>query len=593
VHSGSSNTASLTVIPTAPPTISKSFGATNVAQNSTVGVSFTIANPNAGATLTGISFTDALPAGLVVATPNSLNSNCGGTFTAVPGSSSLSLTGGTVSPAGPPPLVFRGKTVRSQTTVASGQCVITLNLLVTGTGTISNITGPISANESGPGNPSNTASINVVLAPTVNKAFGAAQIQLNGTTSLTFNIANPNTATSLVNTSLNDALPSGLVVANPNGLTGSCVASSSISAGAGSSSISLSLLNLPASSSCSFAVNVTGTTGGVKNNTTSPITSTFDDGSGTFAPITGGTASASVTVLAPDLAITKTHTGNFQVGHVNDVWTITVSNVGGATTNGTVTVVDNLPAPLHQTGMSGTGWTCTLNTLTCTTSAPLPVNGSYPPISLAVAVPLNAGSTVVNSVTVSGGGETNTANDTATDPTNIDPLPGPPLTIKPVIDHSTVGDGNVATFTFTVNSATTLLGGINFSCAGLPALSTCTFDKQGETDSTSLVTLTVKTTPNTASNVPVQIGRAAPMFAALLFPLIGLVSISSGRKKSRKNLLRTIGIFGGLMLLIALMGCGGRNSNGTPIGSFPLQVTATSSATPSVQASATVTLTVQ
>jgi uncharacterized repeat protein (TIGR01451 family) len=300
-NGGTGNTASDTLTVAAPPTIQKDFSASAVAQNGTVGVSFTISNSNSTVTLTGISFTDNLPAGLVVATPNAVTTTCGGTVTAVPGSSSISFSGGVLGPPGPPPQFNKLKpaNVKLNSPVASGTCVITVNLLVTGTGTITNQTSAIFANESGPGTTSNTASLEVVQAPTVKKAFGATSIPLNGTTSLTFNIANPNSSTPLVNVSLSDTLPSGLVVANPNGLTGSCVASSSITANAGSGSISLTNLNLPASGSCSFSVNVTGTTAGTKNNVSGKITATFDDGAGTFHLITGNSASASIVVVAP------------------------------------------------------------------------------------------------------------------------------------------------------------------------------------------------------------------------------------------------------------------------------------------------------
>jgi len=49
------------------------------------------------------------------------------------------------------------------------------------------------------------------------KAFGAASIPLNGTTSLTFTLINSNDFDVL--TGFTDALPAGLVVATPNGLS--------------------------------------------------------------------------------------------------------------------------------------------------------------------------------------------------------------------------------------------------------------------------------------------------------------------------------------------------------------------------------------
>jgi hypothetical protein len=45
--------------------------------------------------------------------------------------------------------------------------------------------------------------------------FGASAIPLNGSTSLTFTIANPNASNSLSGVALTDALSAGLVVATP------------------------------------------------------------------------------------------------------------------------------------------------------------------------------------------------------------------------------------------------------------------------------------------------------------------------------------------------------------------------------------------
>lgn len=120
-----------------------------------------------------------------------------------------------------------------------------------------------------------------------------------------------------------------------------------------------------------------------------------------------------------DLTIAKSHSGNFTQGQTGATYSITVTNSGSANTSGTVTVTDTLPAGLTATAIAGTGWTCVLGTLTCTRGDALAGGASYPVITLTVNVANNAPASVTNSVSVSGGGQTNTANDTANDPTTI------------------------------------------------------------------------------------------------------------------------------------------------------------------------------
>jgi len=129
-----------------------------------------------------------------------------------------------------------------------------------------------------------------VLPPTIAKAFGAASVALNGTTTLTFNLSNPNTSRSLSGIGFTDPLPSGQVVATPNGLTGSCGGGTIMAAG-GSNSVSLSIATLSAHVSCSFSVNVAGTASGTQKNTTNAVTS--NEGG------KGGTASATLIVAGP------------------------------------------------------------------------------------------------------------------------------------------------------------------------------------------------------------------------------------------------------------------------------------------------------
>src|ERR1700730_7426897 len=132
------------------------------------------------------------------------------------------------------------------------------------------------------------ASAQTPSPPNIQKAFGALTITMNGPTSLSFTITNPN-ASSLSGISFTDALPSGLVVATPNGLTGSC-GGGSITANPADTSISLSGAALAGNGSCTFSANVTGIAAGTQVNTTGAVSS-IESGP-------GATASVTVTVAA-------------------------------------------------------------------------------------------------------------------------------------------------------------------------------------------------------------------------------------------------------------------------------------------------------
>ncbi len=154
--------------------------------------------------------------------------------------------------------------------------------------------------------------------------------------------------------------------------------------------------------------------------------------------LSNDTASDTVTInFTSDLTISLTHGGgNLTQGQTGVVYTSVASNVGGAATSGTVTVVSALPAGLTATAISGTGWTCTLATLTCTRSDTLAPGAAYPPINITANVAQNATGPLVATATVSGGGEVNLANDVATDSALV---AGPPdMTIS--LTH---GGGNV------------------------------------------------------------------------------------------------------------------------------------------------------
>src|SRR6185503_18224674 len=150
----------------------------------------------------------------------------------------------------------------------------------------------------------------------------------------------------------------------------------------------------------------------------------------------------------PDLTLTKTHVGHFAQGQAGAMYTLSVANIGAADTSDTVTVTDTLPAGLTATGLSGAGWSCTLATLTCARSDVLAAGASYPAIALIVDVAGTAPPNVTNTASVSGGGETNISNDTATDVTVVTQLPDLTLT-KTHVGHFAQGQTG-ATYTLAV-----------------------------------------------------------------------------------------------------------------------------------------------
>lgn len=81
------------------PTIEKSFTANTVDYLQTSRLTITITNPVEGLTLTGVTLSDSLPSGMVVANGvNSATNSCGGTFEPNVGDTVLSLAGGSVAP---------------------------------------------------------------------------------------------------------------------------------------------------------------------------------------------------------------------------------------------------------------------------------------------------------------------------------------------------------------------------------------------------------------------------------------------------------------------------------------------------------------
>ncbi len=287
-HGLAGGTASASLTVAAPPVITEAFAALTIPMNGSTALTFNLVNPAANVVaLTGVAFTDSLPAGLVVSSPAGRTTNCSGTPSAMAGAGSVSLQGATLA--------------------ANSACMLSVNVTGVAAGVqLNSVT--VTSTLAGTGNTSQ-ATVVVVAPPQLIKIFGSQQpevntrkrsvtpdipstqsIQLNTSTTLTFMAINTNTTASLSGVAFTDPLPAGLVVSTPNGLTGTC-GGGSITATAGGASVALSDAALSAGTSCNFSVNVTGTAAGTKNN----ITTTVASNEGGAGPA----ATATLYVVAP------------------------------------------------------------------------------------------------------------------------------------------------------------------------------------------------------------------------------------------------------------------------------------------------------
>ena len=248
------------------------------------------------------------------------------------------------------------------------------------------------------------------------------------------------------------------------------------------------------------------------------------------------TGSATTVVHDPQLAVAKTHPGAFARG-TGDHYDITVSNAGTfVATKGAVTLIDDVPAGLTPTAVTGTGWTCTLalQHLSCTRTSAADVlapGASWPVIRVDVDVLDSAPASLQNDATASGGNDPTPATGSNTSPVvwsadlgivkTVDraaQLPGGTVTYTLTATNHGPGTSDTVTVTDDVPAAVTFVSvGPTPACSQAGGIVTCGF---GHLANGEVRTVTVVATldaglppqlviPNTAS-VSVPTGDANP-----------------------------------------------------------------------------------
>jgi uncharacterized repeat protein (TIGR01451 family) len=174
-------------------------------------------------------------------------------------------------------------------------------------------------------------------------------------------------------------------------------------------------------------------------------------------PLTSLSNKVTTLVDAPDLTLTKTHTGGFVAGAPTR-FTISVSNVGTIPTDGTttVTVSDTFPSAAFTsiTIVPTPGWDdCSVTglVLDCARTDVLAAGATYPAILVDAVVADPPPATIDNTAVVDGGGDSDQANNQSTD-TGLGTAEAD-LSVTKTVSASAVPSGGEITFDLVVHNA--------------------------------------------------------------------------------------------------------------------------------------------
>lgn len=261
---------------------------------------------------------------------------------------------------------------------------------------------------------------------TMTKLASASQIYVGGTVTYTLRLNNTGGAYDVTVDDLVDTLPtspgSASYVNNSSTYNGAAIGNPAIS---GSTLTWTGTFTVPAGTTrdLTFQATFPNTAGTYTNRAVAHVGSIQIDT--TLSTSDNSPANVNVAVVGyPDLTVAKSHTGNFTQGQNGATYTITVTNSGGSSTTAPVTVTDTLPASLTYVPATIPGWSCSAagQVITCTSSNVVAAGATFPALTLTVNVSATAPASVTNNVSVSGGGETNTGNNSASDATTINQI---------------------------------------------------------------------------------------------------------------------------------------------------------------------------
>lgn len=415
--------------------VSKGFAPAYIAPNQVSRLKIRLAstfNPNIAnpTVLTGLSYTDALPAGLVfAAVPNAVSTCSGAQINVNQGTQALTLSGVTLMP---------GATCDLDVNVTAAAVGQYLNSIPTNSvSTDQGVTNPQ------PGD----ATLIVANGPSITKSFATTPISVGQTTELIVNVTN-NANAPLTGVALTDNLPPELAVASPANTSTTCTGGV-VTAQPGQSKVSITGASLPANGVCQFRATLIASKAGTFKNTIAQNAITSQQGL-----TNGNPAEADVQVFAPP-GVTKTFAPAQIASGGTSTLTISLENSNATPITLTSALVDALPGNVFVAAAPNIGGTCTGTTtavagginITYANGAPVPAGGC----TISVDVTSNTAGGYLNTI-AAGQLQTNAGNNP--DPANatlgVD-QPAAPSVVKS-FTPSTIDRGAISTLRITLGN---------------------------------------------------------------------------------------------------------------------------------------------
>ena len=230
----------------APPTFQTAFSSTTIAPGNISTLTYTLDNSAETSGVTDLTFSNSLPSGLVIAAPSRATTTCGGvgTFSASPGSGSLSFAGYRLS--------------------GGSSCTFRLDVTATSPGSFANTTSSLSTSAG------NSSSANATLTvdasrPGLSMSFSNGTIAPGAVTTLTYTINNTLNGSAANFLQFRNTLPDGLLFDDFLDWSSSCGSSFGNGSGAAippavsnGNQASFSSFSVGAGASCTHLVTVTG-----------------------------------------------------------------------------------------------------------------------------------------------------------------------------------------------------------------------------------------------------------------------------------------------------------------------------------------------